>query len=160
MEDINIGAFSEALNDKMDLDSGNANPSVAKQSDLLTLQNTVAQMQETITLLQGEIEKMFIKLDYANITSDITLHPNILSTSSYTAPSDGFIIISSIANSSASIWRINEKVIHVNDFSNKGTPFIGDLIPVSAGDVFSVYVDSSLGSARPTIIFQFCPLKV
>lgn len=36
MSDINIGQFSEALNDKMDIDSGNANPEVVKFTDYAT----------------------------------------------------------------------------------------------------------------------------
>lgn len=36
MSDINIGQFSEVLNDKMDIDSGNANQDVIKFADYVT----------------------------------------------------------------------------------------------------------------------------
>ena len=64
MNDINIGAISEALNDKMDRDSNNANPAVAKQGDLATLQTTIEQLQITVTNLQGELSKMLGRVDY------------------------------------------------------------------------------------------------
>lgn len=150
MADINIGQFSEALNNKMDLDSGNANPSVAKQSDLTTLQNTVATLQATVTNLQGEMSKMLGRIDYSNSVTQ-EMYRN-----SYTCPSDGYIAISRVTDISSS----NNDVIFINSkifISLSTTSQIG-FYPVSQGDIISIKNDQGgISSARFRL--TFCPQK-
>ena len=124
MADINIGQFSEALNDKMDRDSGNANPAVAKQSDLATLQATIEQLQTTVATLQGEISKMLGRMDYTKAIEQNNI-------TSYTCPTDGYIIIRE--SSSGNYCLINSKPIT----SNTPNSFIDHIYPVSQGDVLT-----------------------
>lgn len=142
MPDIDMGQISEALNDKMDLDSHNANPAVAKQSDLAVLQSTVSQLQATVTSLQGEISKVLGRIDYSNGVSQ-TLNRN----GSYTCPNDGYVIVTGVPNASGSITINDTTVLALHATSRM-------IFPVSQGDVVKAVSDSSL-----TVNITFCPQK-
>lgn len=156
MNDINIGAISEALNDKMDRDSNNANPAVAKQGDLATLQTTIEQLQITVTNLQGELSKMLGRVDYTNASSPITLNPSRNETKSYTVPSDGYIHVTVADNKTVGTWSINDKVV---DFGATGSPLLGNLLSVSQGDIIKIVVGSGTVSGSPKLTFIFYPQK-
>lgn len=149
MSDINIGQFSEALNNKMDLDSGNANPEVAKQSDLATL-------QAAVTALQGEVSKMLGRIDYSNASSPTTLNPGRNETKSYTVPSDGYIHVTVADNKTAGTWSINDKAV---EFSATVFPALGNLLSVSQGDIIKIVVGSGSISGSPKLTFTFYPQK-
>ena len=148
MSDIDMGQISEALNDKMDLDSHNANPAVAKQSDLAVLQSTVSQLQATVTSLQGEISKVLGRIDYSQGVST-TLNGN----NSYTCPSDGYIFVSHIAN----VTSINDSIsINGVDVSHLRESNNLPIYPVSQGDVVTATKKSS---GTLTVNITFCPQK-
>ena len=148
MPDIDIGQISEALNDKMDLDSGNANPAVAKQSDLAILQNTVSQLQATVTSLQGEISKVLGRIDYSQGVST-TLGGN----NSYTCPSDGYIFVSRIVNVASVSDSIDINGTVVSYLREGNNP---PIYPVSQGDVVTATKKSS---GTLTVNITFCPQK-
>ena len=159
MPDIDIGQISEALNDKMDLDSHNANPAVAKQSDLAVLQSTVSQLQTTVVILQGAVANMLGRIDYANGVSGI-----ISSDGTYTIPANGYIhFTSSTASSSGYFYiKINEVTVTPrlgHDFNSSeiinifGNAYI---FPVSKDDVIKYKRDAgSIGN----LSYTFYPQK-
>lgn len=163
MNDINIGQFAEALNDKMDRDSDNANPAVAKQSDLATLQTTIEQLQATITSLQGELSKMLGRPDYYGniITTTITSNKN--TTGTYTIPEDGYFKVTTcnVGSNKTSIKVNNITLVELNSDSsiNVGMSF-GDYIFVSIGDILTLpFTASVVGSNTQTATIQFIPQK-
>lgn len=152
MSDINIGQISEALNDKMDRDSNNANPAVAKQSDLATLQATIEQLQATVTNLQGEVSKMLGRIDYSNAIAGITIKEG--KTYTYTCPSNGYIILvnAGYSGSTRGSFLINNKTILIIDSTNDAA-VTGSYFPVSKGDILNASGD------RTSFTITFCPQK-
>ncbi len=163
MNDINIGQFSEALNDKMDRDSENANPAVAKQSDLATLQSTIEQLQTTVTNLQGELSKMLGRPDYYGNIITTTITSNRNTTGTYTIPEDGYFNVTTcnVGNNSTSI-KVNNTVLVVlinESIDIVGISF-GNHIFVSAGDILTLpFTGSAIGSTTQTATIQFIPQK-
>lgn len=148
MADINIGQFSEALNDKMDIDSGNANPAVAKQSDLATLQAAVTELQEKINNMLG-------RFDYANITTG-TIDKN----TPFTAPKAGYIQLSGGGNYfyiKVNGVTLTSRLGSIPTDSNNVFPTIGshNLLNISAGDIVSLQADSG----SPSVNYTFIPQK-
>lgn len=147
MADINIGQITEALNDKMDLDSGNANPAIAKQAELATLASTVEQLQNRITSLQGEISNMLGRIDYVNTISGSIVSAKSGSTitnGSYTIPADGYFYIPTVAysnaghGSSASFYiRVNNiRVSSLQTVSNNSDVSWGIIAPTAGSFIF------------------------
>lgn len=114
--DIDVGALSEAINDKMDIDSNNANPRLATYAELLEVKNM-----------------MLKKLDYAN-AEEVTI-PNSGSPSSYTVPSDGYII-SFTPNNIATVFTINSKTV-LGAGSGTASRATNVFLPVSKNDVLT-----------------------
>lgn len=148
MEDINIGQFSEVLNDKMDLDSSNANLAIAKQSDLETLQNA-------ITTLQEKVNNMLGRIDYSNAII-VTLNPGRNETESYTVLYDGYVHVTVATNTTVGTWTINDKVV---EFNATSSPVLGNLLSVSQGDIIKIAVGSGTISGSPKLTFTFYPQK-
>lgn len=153
MADINIGQFSEALNDKMDRDSNNANPKLATYSEVSSLSNTVSTLQATVASLQGtvnslsgDLAKMLGRFDYSNaVDADIK-------SNSYTCPNKGYIIIRTCrASSGNSTLKINEIALFLITSGDEDA-VIGKWFPVSQGDIIS-------STNMNTLTILFCPQK-
>lgn len=107
MTDINVGQFSEALNDKMDRDVHNIDTSVGGLAILNALMP-----------------------DYANAVS--------ISTSSYTAPSAGYIFIYGAIGETNTSQKISINGTEISQYTGwtgswAGTP-VNITLMVSAGD--------------------------
>lgn len=115
--DIDVGALSEAINDKMDIDSNNANPRLATYAELLEVKNM-----------------MLKKLDYANAET-VTI-PSSGEPSSYTVPSDGYIISFTPNNVSTALTINSHNVLCGGASSAQNRP-TNVFVPVSKNDVIT-----------------------
>lgn len=138
MPDINIGEFSEALNNKMDLDGNNSNPPIAHMSDI-TGGIDISQLEQDILDLQNEVKKMLGRPDYsAGVSVSLTMSSGNYVT--YTCPSDGYIYNVRWTNNA------NSKYFCINDSENLSSA-LDAFIPVSEGDILKGYCTvQSLGN--------------
>lgn len=167
MPDINIGEFSEALNNKMDLDGNNSNPPIAHMSDI-TGGIDISQLEQDILDLQNEVKKMLGRPDYSAGIETTLRATYDAGVQSYTIPSDGFIYIKESENTNHSTdnaygkLKFNDTIVNFPVVSGRLSTLIpiSDLIPVTKDDVITVTPPSTISTAYVVkISFIFLPQR-
>lgn len=155
-QDIDVGQFSEALNDKMDLDGGNAVPPIVRLSDIATLQAKILELEERINNMSG-----LGRIDYTNVITDLELNvPKGGQAVQYTVPFDGYIFIHSLSLSATLTgypFSINNKEAKLGSISSSAASLsFGALLPVSQGDILKLEPGYS-GANK--LVFNMYPQK-
>lgn len=112
--------------------------------------------------LSKEFKNMLGRIDYANAIIDIELRATSGGqTKTYTMLSNGYIHPTALTYSGNANWYINDKKISVSNISGSDIAIrLGNLIPVSKGDIFKLVGAGSWSSAyTPSITFTFYPQK-
>lgn len=117
------GLNLELFNSKMDVDGSNATEPLVHFSDFEAFKN----------LILKETSNMLGRLDYAN-AEEVTI-PNTGSPSSYTVPSDGYIISFTPINNAA-VFTINSKTV-LGAGSGTAARATNVFLPVSKNDVLT-----------------------
>ena len=141
------GLNTELFNNKMDRDGNNATEPLVHFSDFEAFKN----------LILKEVSNMLGRIDWANGITGIDIKHTSSQENTYTCPSDGYILATSLGNGIVATRPLAINHIAVATGSGSSTlACLGNLIAVSEGDLISIEGNAA---NYATAVINFYPQK-